>query len=97
MLSAPYKLNFAKKKFSEDQLDRIMRAIHNEPGFEIPVYRKRNTFLIDVDVADPVGGGQKDPPRIKGKDFKSQRKPSSQSQHQWMWAGSGSGKMHGQH
>ena len=47
------------KQVTEDQLDRIMRAINNEPGLEIPVYRKRNTFLIDVDVANPLGGGEK--------------------------------------
>ena len=36
-----------------------MRAVQNEPGLEIPVYRKRNTFLIDVDIPDPKGEGEK--------------------------------------
>ena len=51
------------KQVTQDQLERIMRAVQNEPGLEIPVYRKRNTFLIDVDIPDPkgdveMGGGQ---------------------------------------
>ena len=53
------------KQVTQDQLERIMRAVSNEPGLEIPVYRKRNTFLIDVDIPDPkgdveMGGGQGD-------------------------------------
>ena len=43
------------KQVTQEQLERIMRAISNEPGLEIPVYRKRNTFLIDVDIPDPTG------------------------------------------
>ena len=62
------------KQVTEDQLDRIMRAIHNEPGLEIPVYRKRNTFLIDVDVADPVGGGVKGSAKDQGEGFQKAKK-----------------------
>ena len=62
------------KQVTEDQLDRIMRAIHSEPGLEIPVYRKRNTFLIDVDVADPVGGGEKGSTKDQGEGFQKPKK-----------------------
>ena len=53
------------KQVTQDQLERTMGAVSNEPGLEIPVYRKTNTFVIDVDIPDPkgdveMGGGQGD-------------------------------------
>ena len=47
------------KQVTEEHLARIMKAIQAEPGLEIPVYRKRNTFLIDMDVPDPVEEAKK--------------------------------------
>ena len=37
---------------TDEQLTRILTIVQSEPGPEIPVYKKGNTFLVDVEVRD---------------------------------------------